>query len=102
MKEQFIKIVELLQRKVNHDDVPILANRIYDIISEGYVEKAKYDEAVRQRDELKQKLSEIFAICEDGQELNTSNYNHDDVSALNQTFVEIYIAVEAAIKNTEG
>ena len=72
------------------------------LISEGYVEKAKYDEAVRQRDELKQKLSEIFAICEDGQELNMSNYNHDDVSALNQTFVEIYIAVEAAIKNTEG
>ena len=72
------------------------------LISENYVERAKYDEAVRQRDELKQKLSEIFAICEDGQELNMSNYNHDDVSALNQTFVEIYIAVEAAIKNTEG
>lgn len=49
MKEQFIKIVELLQGKVNPDDVPILANRIYDIISEGYVEKAKYDDAVRQR-----------------------------------------------------
>lgn len=58
-------------------------------------------ELLKQRDELKQKLSEIFAICEDGQELNISNYNHDDVSALNQTYVEIYLAVEAAIKSTE-
>ena len=58
MKEQFIKIVELLHGKVNPDDVPILANRIYDIISENYVEKAKYDEAVRQRDELRDALAE--------------------------------------------
>ena len=28
------------------------------LISEGYVEKAKYDEAVRQRDELKEALAE--------------------------------------------
>ena len=28
------------------------------LISEGYVEKAKYDEAVRQRDELREALAE--------------------------------------------
>jgi hypothetical protein len=93
MKEQFIKIVELLQGKVNPDDVPILANRIYDIISEDYVEKAKYDEAVRQRDELRRMTNSlILSICahpdyvsgEEGDEWH-------DLTSL----------AEAAIKNTE-
>jgi hypothetical protein len=30
-----------------------------------------------------------------------ANYNHDDVHRLNETFVEIYLAAEAAIKSTE-
>ena len=36
------------------------------LISEGYVEKAKYDEAVRQRDELREALKELVHLhgCE--------------------------------------
>ena len=59
-------------------------------------------ELLKQRDELREKLTEIFDICEDGQELNMRNYNHDDVANLNKTFIDIYLAVDAAIKSTEG
>lgn len=58
-------------------------------------------ELLKQRDELKESLVKIMAICDDGLELNMSNYNHEDVNALNQTFVDIFLAVEAAIKSTE-
>ncbi len=42
-------------RKVERDK---LLSALTALISEGYVEKAKYDEAVRQRDELREALAE--------------------------------------------
>ena len=52
------------------------------LISEGYVEKAKYDEAVRQRDELKEALKQIMFSS--------------------GTLKTVQDIAEAAIKNTEG
>ena len=52
------------------------------LISENYVDKAKYDEAVRQRDELKEALKQIMFSS--------------------GTLKTVQDIAEAAIKNTEG
>ena len=80
------------------------------LISEGYVEKAKYDEAVRQRDELKEALADMvnqFAYetqTDGGGALYTGG-----LSALENAFCALGLSdpitvadFEAAIKNTEG
>ena len=65
------------------------------LISEGYVEKAKYDEAVRQRDELREALKQLVHLhgCE-----------QEGLLSGQPTPEQWYKAVEraeAAIKNTE-
>ena len=59
------------------------------LISENYVEKAKYDEAVRQRDELKEALMRLLQACDN------EGWNNDG-----QDWEEQELA-RAAIKNTE-
>ena len=43
---------------IKHGGIPEMLSDLTALISEGYVEKAKYDEAVRQRDELREALAE--------------------------------------------
>lgn len=62
------------------------------LISEGYVEKAKYDEAVRQRDELREALKR-FTECMRRYWADTYQEETPDLS--------LVIEAEAAIKNTE-
>ena len=59
------------------------------LISEGYVEKAKYDEAVRQRDELREALHELCS----------SIMSYPPVRKLMNE--EVLHKALAAIKNTE-
>ncbi len=49
---------EFVEKYVNDDNEPTFLPDLTALISENYVEKAKYDEAVRQRDELKEALAE--------------------------------------------
>ena len=52
------KLREFISKYVNDDNEPTFLSDLTALISEGYVEKAKYDEAVRQRDELREALEE--------------------------------------------
>jgi len=52
------KLREFISKYVNDDNEPTFLSDLTALISEGYVEKAKYDEAVRQRDELREALAE--------------------------------------------
>ena len=52
------KLREFVSKYVNDDNEPTFLSDLTALISEGYVEKAKYDEAVRQRDELREALAE--------------------------------------------
>jgi len=67
------------------------------LISEGYVEKAKYDEAVRQRDELKAIIDRLIVWNKDYPANRI--YSTDEAKLLENALTDI---VEAAIKNTEG
>ena len=56
-----IRFLELFERNPSREEAKWIKNIASDLtalISEGYVEKAKYDEAVRQRDELREALEE--------------------------------------------
>jgi len=66
------------------------------LISEGYVEKAKYDEAVRQRDELKAIIDRLIVWNKDYPANRI--YSTDEAKLLENALTDI---VEAAIKNTE-
>jgi len=63
------------------------------LISENYVEKAKYDEAVRQRDELREALQQI-AECKGA-------YSMDRLEHATNVIKEAKAIAEAAIKSTE-
>ena len=52
------KLREFISKYVNDDNEPTFLSDLTALISENYVERAKYDEAVRQRDELKEALAE--------------------------------------------
>jgi len=52
------KLREFISKYVNDDNEPTFLSALTALISENYVEKAKYDEAVRQRDELREALAE--------------------------------------------
>lgn len=67
---------------IKHGGIPEMLSDLTALISEGYVEKAKYDEAVRQRDELKEALKRIMFSS--------------------GTLKTVQDIAEAAIKNTEG
>ena len=55
-EEQKLRV--FISKYVNDDNEPTFLSDLTALISEGYVEKAKYDEAVRQRDELREALAE--------------------------------------------
>lgn len=61
------------------------------LISEGYVEKAKYDEAVRQRDELREALVYLMEGVR----------GLPPLTAIVGVLEQQYIQAEVAIKNTE-
>lgn len=65
--------------------------RLTALISEGYVEKAKYDELLRQRDELREALLYLM----DGVR------GLPPLTAIVGVLEQQYIQAEAAIKNTE-
>ena len=75
-----------MQRYDNKDE---LLSDLTALISEDYVERAKYDEAVRQRDELREALKQIrdTAIFVRRGSMDAYKMQH---------------TAEAAIKNTEG
>ena len=80
------------------------------LISEDYVEKAKYDEAVRQRDELWEALvSMVWQFAYYGTKNNVAVMCTRGLSALEDAFDALGLSdpitvedFEAAIKNTEG
>lgn len=47
--------------------------------------------------DYKNELEQVMAILNNANELNMSNYNHDDVRRLNDTFIEVYLFVESAL-----
>jgi len=54
------KLAEHWMPMVRYKDKERFISVLTALISEGYVEKAKYDEAVRQRGELKEALQQII------------------------------------------
>lgn len=47
--------------------------------------------------DYRKKLEQVLEILDQGEELNMSNYNHDLVRQLNDTFVEAWLFVESAL-----
>jgi len=80
------------------------------LISEGYVEKAKYDEAVRQRDELREALIDmVWQFAYEGTKNGKGVMYTGGLSALEGAFSALGLSdpitvedFEAAIKNTDG
>ena len=60
------KLREFVSKYVNDDNEPTFLSDLTALISEGYVEKAKYDEAVRQRDELRERCKQLEFMIEKG------------------------------------
>jgi hypothetical protein len=80
------------------------------LISENYVERAKYDELLRQRDELKEALiSMMWQFAYRGTYEGRENLHTGGLSAPESAFDALGLSdpitvedFEAAIKNTEG
>ena len=70
------------------------------LTSEHYVEKAKYDELLRQRDELREVAQMLIEW--DGKFPIGKIYNSAEAEELESCITSIVKAAEAAIKNTEG
>ena len=51
---------------IKHGGIPEMLSDLTALISEGYVEKAKYDEAVRQQDELRERCKQLEFMIEKG------------------------------------
>ena len=94
-------------RKVERDR---LLSDLTALISEGYVEKAKYDEAVRQRDELREALIDmVWQFAYEGTKNGEGVMYAGGLSALEGAFSALGLSdpitvedFEAAIKNTDG
>jgi hypothetical protein len=79
------------------------------LISEDYVEKEKYDEAVRQRDKLREALADmVWQFAYRGTYEGRENLHTGGLSALESAFDALGLSdpitvldFEAAIKNTE-
>jgi len=79
------------------------------LISEGYVEKHKYDELLRQRDELREALADmVWQFAYRGTYEGRENLHTGGLSALESAFDALGLSdpitvldFEAAIKNTE-
>jgi len=80
------------------------------LISENYVEKAKYDEAVRHRDELREALIDMVSqFAYRGTYEGRENLHTGGLSALESAFDALGLSdpitildFDAAIKNTDG
>ena len=80
------------------------------LISENYVERAKYDEAVRQRDELREALIDmVWQFAYEGTKNGEGVMYAGGLSALEGAFSALGLSdpitvedFEAAIKNTDG
>ena len=80
------------------------------LISENYVEKSKYDELLRQRDELREALIDmVWQFAYYGTKNNVAVMCTRGLSALEDAFDALGLSdpitvedFEAAIKNTEG
>ncbi len=84
---------------IKHGGIPEIPSDLTALISEDYVERAKYDEAVRHRDELREKYSKLLeATSELLKSVKTDN------TELKKSIAEMRInmaAEIAAIKKTE-
>ena len=86
------KLREIVERWMGKKHPITMQSYVSDLtalISENYVEKAKYDELLQQRDELREALIEVMVILKDCYPLLFDN----EKPAVRQA--------EAAIKNTE-
>ena len=94
-------------RKVERDK---LLSDLTALISENYVEKAKYDELLRQRDELREALIDmVWQFAYEGTKNRKGVMYTGGLSALEDAFVALGLSdpitvedFEAAIKNTDG
>ena len=104
------KLREFISKYVNDDNEPTFLSDLTALISEGYVEKAKYDEAVRQRDELREALADMVnQFAYEGTKNGEGVMRTGGLSALEDAFVALGLSdpitvedFEAAIKNTDG
>ena len=108
-----IRFLELFERNPSKEEAKWIKNIASDLtalISEGYVEKAKYDEAVRQRDKLREALADmVWQFAYRGTYEGRENLHTGGLSALESAFDALGLSdpitvldFEAAIKNTEG
>jgi hypothetical protein len=104
------KLREFISKYVNDDNEPTFLSDLTALISEGYVEKAKYDEAVRQRDELREALIDmVWQFAYEGTKNGKGVMYTGGLSALEGAFSALGLSdpitvedFEAAIKNTDG
>ena len=95
---------------IKHGGIPEMLSDLTALISEGYVEKAKYDEAVRQRDELREALIDmVWQFAYEGTKNGEGVMYAGGLSALEGAFSALGLSdpitvedFEAAIKNTDG
>jgi len=86
-----------MQRYDNENE---LLSDLTALISENYVEKAKYDELLRQRDELREKYSKLLdATSELLRSMKTDNVELK--KSINEMAKNMAAEI-AAIKNTDG
>jgi len=104
------KLREFISKYVNDDNEPTFLSALTALISENYVEKAKYDEAVRQRDELREALIDmVWQFAYEGTKNGKGVMYTGGLSALEGAFSALGLSdpitvedFEAAIKNTDG
>lgn len=60
---------------------------------------AQLEKAKKRITKMTSLLKEIYAILESAPELNMSNYDHDQVSLLNDKMTEAYFATQEALKH---
>jgi len=98
------KLREFISKYVNDDNEPTFLSDLTALISEGYVEKAKYDEAVRQRDELREALERIANPIAYMERNLKEDERLNGMMAIQISNNAEYLKgiADAAIKNTEG
>ena len=104
------KLREFISKYVNDDNEPTFLSDLTALISENYVERAKYDEAVRQRDELREALIDmVWQFAYEGTKNGEGVMYAGGLSALEGAFSALGLSdpitvedFEAAIKNTDG
>ena len=84
------KLREFISKYVNDDNEPTFLSDLTALISENYVERAKYDDAVRQRDELKEALADMVnQFAYEGTKNGEGVMRTGGLSALEDAFVAL-------------